>query len=102
MIPRYSRAEMTRIWSPENRYRIWFEIEAYACEAQAALGVIPESAARAIRERGAFEVERIDEIERETRHDVIAFLTNLAEHVGPEAGLGLQAMPQRVCLDPAF
>src|SRR5882724_13236420 len=85
MISRYSRPEMTRIWSPENRYRIWFEIEAHACDAQATLGVIPESAARAVWERGAFEVGRIDEIERETHHDVIAFLTNLAEHVGPEA-----------------
>src|ERR1700752_3589294 len=102
MIPRYSRAEMTRIWSPENRYRIWFEIEAYACEAQAALGVIPESAARAIRERGAFEVERIDEIERETRHDVIAFLTNLAEHVGPEARFVHQGMTSSDVLDTCF
>jgi adenylosuccinate lyase len=85
MIPRYSRPEMTKIWAPENRYRIWLEIETYACDAQAALGVIPQSAARAVRERGAFEVERIDEIERETHHDVIAFLTNLAEHAGPEA-----------------
>ena len=75
---------MTRIWSPENRYRIWFEIEAHACDAKAALGIIPENVARAVWERGAFEVDRIDEIERETRHDVIAFLTNLAEHVGPE------------------
>ena len=69
---------------PTARYRIWFEIEAHACDAQAALGIIPESAARAVWERGGFEAERIDEIERETRHDVIAFLTNLAEHVGPE------------------
>src|SRR5205814_3256670 len=68
MIPRYSRPEMTRIWSPENRYRIWFEIEAHACDAQAALGIIPESAARAVWERRGFEAERIDEIERETRH----------------------------------
>jgi len=99
MIPRYSRPEMTRIWAPENRYRIWFEIEAHACEAQAALGVIPESAARAVWERGAFEVERIDEIERETRHDVIAFLTNLAEHVGPEARFVHQGMTSSDVLD---
>src|SRR5690242_7246368 len=102
MIPRYSRPEMTRIWSPENRYRIWFEIEAYACEAQAALGVIPESAARAVRERGAFEAERIDEIERETRHDVIAFLTNLAEHAGPEARFVHQGMTSSDVLDTCF
>src|SRR5260221_10095833 len=99
MIPRYSRPEMTRIWSPENRYRIWFEIEAHACDAQAALGVIPKEAARAVWQRGAFEVERIDAIERETRHDVIAFLTNLAEHVGPEAGFVHQGMPSSDVLD---
>ena len=90
---------MTRIWSLENRYRIWFEIEAHACDAQAALGVIPESAARAVWERGAFEVERIDEIERETHHDVIAFLTNLAEHVGPDARFVHQGMTSSDVLD---
>jgi adenylosuccinate lyase len=90
---------MTRIWSPENRYRIWFEIEAHACDAQAALGVIPESAARAVWERGAFEVERIDEIERGTHHDVIAFLTNLAEHVGPDARFVHQGMTSSDVLD---
>jgi len=99
MIPRYSRPEMTRIWSPENRYRIWFEIEAHACDAQAALGVIPESAAHAVRERGAFEVERIDAIERETHHDVIAFLTNLAEHIGPDARFVHQGMTSSDVLD---
>src|SRR3546814_7030282 len=83
---------MTAIWEPENRFRIWFEIEAHACDAQAELGVIPKEAAKAVWERGAFEVERIDEIERETRHDVIAFLTNLAEHVGPEARFVHQGM----------
>jgi adenylosuccinate lyase len=102
MIPRYSRPEMTRIWSPENRYRIWFEIEAYACDAQAALGIIPESAARAVWERGGFEGERIDEIECETRHDVIAFLTNLAEHVGPEARFVHQGMTSSDVLDTCF
>ena len=102
MIPRYSRPEMTRIWSPENRYRIWFEIEAYGCDAQAALGIIPESAARAVWERGGFEPERIDEIERETRHDVIAFLTNLAEHVGPEARFVHQGMTSSDVLDTCF
>jgi adenylosuccinate lyase len=102
MIPRYSRPEMTRIWSPENRYRIWFEIEAYACDAQATLGIIPESAARAVWERGGFEAERIDEIERETRHDVIAFLTNLAEHVGPEARFVHRGMTSSDVLDTCF
>jgi adenylosuccinate lyase len=99
MIPRYSRPGMTAIWAPENRFRIWLEIEASACEAQAALGVIPESAARAVRERGAFEIERIEEIERETHHDVIAFLTNLAEHVGPEARFVHQGMTSSDVLD---
>src|ERR1700750_3385752 len=99
MIPRYSRPEMTRIWSPKNRYRIWFEIEAYACAAQAALGIIPESAARAVWDGGGFGAERIDEIERETRHDVIAFLTNLAEHVGPEARFVHQGMTSSDVLD---
>lgn len=99
MIPRYSRPEMARIWEPENRFRIWFEIEAHACDAQAELGVIPKEAAKAVWERGAFEVARIDEIERETRHDVIAFLTNLAEHVGPEARFVHQGMTSSDVLD---
>ena len=99
MIPRYSRPEMARIWEPENRFRIWFEIEAHACDAQADLGVIPEAAARAVWERGAFEVARIDEIERETKHDVIAFLTNLAEHVGEEARFVHQGMTSSDVLD---
>jgi adenylosuccinate lyase len=90
---------MAAIWEPENRFRIWLDIEAYACEAQAKLGVIPESAARAVRERGAFEVDCIDEIERETRHDVIAFLTNVAEHVGPEARFMHQGMTSSDVLD---
>ena len=98
-IPRYSRPRMAAIWTPENRYRIWFEIEAHACDAQAELGVIPKEAARAVRERGRFEVERIDEIERETRHDVIAFLTNLAEHVGDEARFVHQGMTSSDVLD---
>ncbi|RDD60781.1 adenylosuccinate lyase [Ferruginivarius sediminum] len=99
MIPRYSRPEMTRIWEPENRFRIWFEIEAHACDAQAELGVIPKAAAKAVWEKGAFEVERIDEIERETRHDVIAFLTNLAEHVGEPARFVHQGMTSSDVLD---
>src|ERR1700722_4661564 len=99
MIPRYTRPEMAAIWEPENRFRIWFEIEAHACDAQAALGVIPKAAAEAIWRRGAFEVDRIDEIERETKHDVIAFLTNLAEHVGPEARFVHQGMTSSDVLD---
>ncbi len=99
MIPRYSRPEMARIWEPENKFRIWFEIEAHACDAQAELGVIPKQAAQAVWQRGAFEVARIDEIERETRHDVIAFLTNLAEHVGPEARFVHQGMTSSDVLD---
>ncbi|MFO1152514.1 MAG: adenylosuccinate lyase [Rhodospirillales bacterium] len=99
MIPRYSRPQMAALWDPEARFRIWLEIEQHACDAQASLGVIPAAAARAVRERGAFEVERIDEIERETRHDVIAFLTNLAEHVGPEARFVHQGMTSSDVLD---
>lgn len=99
MIPRYSRPEMSRIWEPDNKFRIWFEIEAHACDAQAQLGVIPAEAARAVWERGTFEVERIDEIEREVKHDVIAFLTNLAEYVGPEARFVHQGMTSSDVLD---
>jgi adenylosuccinate lyase len=99
MIPRYSRPEMVRIWEPENRLRIWFEIEAHACDAMAELGLIPKEAAKAVWERGNFNVARIDEIERETRHDVIAFLTNLAEHVGPEARFVHQGMTSSDVLD---
>ena len=88
MIPRYTRPEMAKIWAPETRFRIWFEIEAHAASAMAQLGLIPKSAAKAIWDKGAkavFDVARIDAIEREVKHDVIAFLTHLAEHVGPEA-----------------
>jgi adenylosuccinate lyase len=99
MIPRYSRPAMADIWTPESRFRIWFEIEAHATDALAELGVVPKEAAAAIWQRGAFEVERIDEIERETRHDVIAFLTNVAEHVGPEARFMHQGMTSSDVLD---
>ena len=88
MIPRYSRPEMTALWSPETRFRIWFEIEAHVCDALAEIGAIPKEAAKAIWERGRrakFNVARIDDIERATRHDVIAFLTHLAEFIGPES-----------------
>ncbi len=99
MIERYSRPEMVAIWAPESKFRIWFEIEAHACDAMAELGVIPREAAKAVWERGAFEVDRINEIERETKHDVIAFLTNLAEHIGPEARFVHQGMTSSDVLD---
>jgi adenylosuccinate lyase len=107
MIPRYSRPQMAAIWAPENRYRIWFEIEALAAEGMAQAGLIPESAARNIREKGApklaaintADIERIDAIERETRHDVIAFLTWLAEAVGPDSRFVHQGMTSSDVLD---
>jgi adenylosuccinate lyase len=88
MIPRYTRAEMAAIWDPQTRYRIWFEIEAHAADAMAKLGIIPKAAAKKIWDKGkdaTFDIARIDTIEREVKHDVIAFLTHLAEIVGPEA-----------------
>ena len=102
MIPRYARENMTAIWSPETKFRIWFEIEAHAADAMAALGTIPQSAAKAIRERGGkaqFDVARIDEIEREVKHDVIAFLTHLAEIVGEDARFVHQGMTSSDVLD---
>ena len=99
MVPRYSRPDMVAIWTPEARFQIWFEIEAHATDALAELGVVPKEAAAAIWAKGAFEVERIDEIERETKHDVIAFLTNVAEHVGPEARFMHQGMTSSDVLD---
>ncbi len=99
MIPRYSREKMAAIWSPETKFQIWFEIEAHACDAQAELGVIPKEAAKAVWERGQFKVARIDAIEAEVKHDVIAFLTNLAEYVGPEARFVHQGMTSSDVLD---
>jgi adenylosuccinate lyase len=102
MIPRYSRPEMAALWSPETRYRIWFEIEAHAADAMAELGVIPKSAAAEIWAKGrdaTFDAERIDEIERVTKHDVIAFLTHVAEIVGPEARFLHQGMTSSDVLD---
>ena len=102
MIPRYSRAEAADIWSPETRYRIWFEIEAHAADAMAELGVIPKEAAAAIWAKGcdaAWDAERIDEIERTTKHDVIAFLTHVSEVVGPEARFLHQGMTSSDVLD---
>ena len=104
MIPRYSRPEMAAIWEPANKFRIWFKIEAHACDAQAKLGVIPAEAAKAVWEHGNIpytdqRIQRIDEIERETRHDVIAFLTELAEQVGEEARFVHQGMTSSDVLD---
>ena len=102
MIPRYTRPAMAEIWSDETRYRIWFEIEAHACDALAELGVIPREAAAAIWERGGFDIARIGEIEKVTRHDVIAFLTSVAEHVGKEARFLHQGMTSSDVLDTAL
>ena len=104
MIPRYSRPDMTAIWEPANKFRIWFEIEAHACDAQADLGVIPADAAKVIWEKGdkpytPERIERIDEIERETRHDVIAFTTELAELIGDESRFVHQGMTSSDVLD---
>jgi adenylosuccinate lyase len=99
MIPRYSRPEMSAIWAPENRFRIWFEIEAHALDAMAREGTVPKSAAKALRAKGKYEIARIDAIERQTKHDVVAFLTNLAEHVGPEARFVHQGMTSSDVLD---
>src|SRR5437016_699283 len=102
MIPRYTRPEMAAIWDPQTRYRIWFEIEAHAADAMAELGVIPKAAAKAIWEKGKhakFDVARIDAIEREVKHDVIAFPTHLAEIVGPQARFVHQGMTSSDVLD---
>jgi adenylosuccinate lyase len=102
MIPRYTRPEMALIWDPQTRFRIWFEIEAHAADAMAELGVIPKKAAETIWAKGkdaVFDVARIDAIERETRHDVIAFLTHLSEIVGPEARFVHQGMTSSDVLD---
>ena len=105
MIPRYSRPEMVSIWTPETKFRIWFEIEAHACDALADLGVIPKEAAKNIWERGGkavFNVERIDEIEREVKHDVIAFLTHLSEFIGDDSRFVHQGLTSSDVLDTCF
>src|SRR6476659_10168495 len=105
MIPRYTRAPMADIWAPETRFRIWFEIEAHAASAMAELGLIPKEAAKTIWERGSaakFDVARIDEIEREVKHDVISFLTHLVEHVGPEARFVHAGLTSSDVLDTCF
>ena len=105
MIPRYSRPEMTAIWEPATRFRIWFEIEAHAASAMAEIGMIPKEAAKVIWDKGSkaeFDVDKIDAIERVTKHDVIAFLTHLAEFVGPEARFVHQGMTSSDILDTCF
>ena len=102
MIPRYARPEMVNIWEPETRFSIWLDIETHAMDAMADLGIVPAEAAKAVREKGAFNVNRIDEIEREVKHDVIAFLTSLAEHVGEEARFVHQGMTSSDVLDTCF
>jgi len=104
-VPRYTRPQMAAIWSPETRFRIWFEIEAHAADAMAELGMIPKAAAKKIWAKGKaaqFDIDRIDEIERETKHDVVAFLTHLAEIVGPEARFVHQGMTSSDVLDTCF
>ncbi len=102
MIPRYSRPEMSAVWSDENKFKTWFEIEACACEALAKLGKIPQSAVDDIRTKGRFDQKRIDEIEAEVKHDVIAFLTNVGENVGESARFMHQGMTSSDVLDTSF
>lgn len=102
MIPRYTRKPMADIFEPENRFKIWLEIETLATEKMAELGVVPQSAAKAIREKGNFDIKRIDEIEAEVKHDVIAFLTSVAEFVGPESRYVHQGMTSSDVVDTCF
>lgn len=102
MIPRYTRKEMADIFEPENRFKIWLEIETLATEKMAAMGTVPQSAAKALREKGNFDVARIDEIEREVKHDVIAFLTSVAEFVGEDSRYVHQGMTSSDIIDTAF
>ena len=99
MIPRYSRIEMTEIWDTTSRFQIWLDIEKYACESQEQLGVIPKGVAKQIDKKGKFEIDKIDAIEKEVKHDVIAFLTNVAQHVGPKARFIHQGMTSSDVLD---
>ncbi|HLE32577.1 MAG TPA: adenylosuccinate lyase, partial [Bacteroidota bacterium] len=102
MIQRYTRPAMGKIWEDENKYRIWLEIELLACEQQAALGVIPKEAVPTIRKKASFNVQRILEIEEEVKHDVIAFLTNVGEYVGPESRFIHLGMTSSDVLDTAL
>ena len=99
MIERYSRKEMVKIWSQEEKFNIWFQLEAHACDAQAELGVIPKKSAEIIWEKGKFDINKIDDIEKTTKHDVIAFLTNLAEYIGEDARFIHQGMTSSDILD---
>jgi adenylosuccinate lyase len=102
MIPRYSRPEMQQIWSDETKFQIWLDIEVHACDAQAELGVIPKEAAKVIREKAGFNIPEIHEIEKETKHDVIAFLTSVAKFVGPDSRFIHQGMTSSDVLDTTF
>ncbi|GJL85179.1 MAG: adenylosuccinate lyase [Micavibrio sp.] len=102
MIPRYTRPEMAQIFEPENRFKIWLEIETLACEKMAELGIIPDSVPKALKDKGGFDVARIDEIEAEVKHDVIAFLTSVAEHIGEDARFVHQGMTSSDVIDTAF
>ena len=99
MIPRYSRKDMSNIWSQNNKFKIWLDIERYACEAQEKLGVIPKGVANLIKNKGDFDIDKIDNIEKKVKHDVIAFLTNLAEYIGPNARFIHQGMTSSDVLD---
>ena len=99
MIPRYSRKDMSNIWSQNNKFKIWLDIERYACEAQEKLGVIPKGVANLIKNKGDFDIDKIDSIEKKVKHDVIAFLTNLAEYIGPNARFIHQGMTSSDVLD---
>src|SRR5262245_55719513 len=99
MIPRYSRPQMAALWTPEAKFQIWLEIETHALEGMAEIGLVPWSAVQAVKAKGKFNVERIDVIEAEVKHDVIAFLTNVTEHVGPEARFLHQGMTSSDVLD---
>ena len=102
MIPRYSRPEMASIFEPENKFKIWLEVETLALEKMADMGIVPESAAKALREKGNFDIARIDEIEAEVKHDVIAFLTSVAEYVGPDSRYVHQGMTSSDVVDTSF
>ena len=93
---------MSSLWEAKSRFEIWLDIERYACEAQETLGIIPAGIAQAIMDRGKFEIERIDELERDLKHDVIAFLTNVAENIGEEARFMHQGLTSSDVLDTAF
>ena len=102
MIERYTRPEMAELWSQDTKYKTWLQVEVWACEAMAELGLIPKEAAEVISAKAAVDADRVDEIEKVTKHDVIAFLTNVAEHVGPEARFIHQGLTSSDVLDTAL